>query len=139
MIVIWQWRSQQTTNYCTLDSTLRMCCAALCHQTLCSCIQTLSFHETHYYIYAILDNCAMVVFSLVRKPLPSVYGYYAIAEGRVWSDSTGFRVPSLCDCATAVERGGWGLARETRLCCSTTGAGRETRNTPHRTCRKDCL
>ena len=36
--------------------------------------------------------------SLARQPLLSVFRYYAITEGRVWSDSTGF-----CICMECVE------------------------------------
>ena len=35
--------------------------------------------------------------SIVRQPYPPRYCYYAIVEGRVWSDSTGFRVCAECD------------------------------------------
>ena len=38
------------------------------------------------------------------SPYPPHYGYYTIAEGRVWSDSTGFRVRVECVECDVIDR-----------------------------------
>ena len=70
-----------------------------------ACIQFMFEKETEDRKLPFLDVClcrepdGSVTTSVYGKPTraspyPPRYGYYAIAEGRVWSDSTGFR--DLC-------------------------------------------
>ena len=67
-------------------------------------------HHSHQHHHILLYLSTLPHFGLKyclvsrASPYPPRYCYYAIAEGRVWSDSTGFRVRMECVECDVIDR-----------------------------------